>query len=74
MIFFIISPIRNRHSSMSISIKGNGKMTQLALRYLNFAHSNEKIHAKYQVELKESQILRMVAKAYLENVPIEFRI
>ena len=45
-------------------------MTQLALKYLNFAHSNEKIHAKYKVELKESQILRMVAKAYLENVPI----
>lgn len=45
-------------------------MTQLALRYLNFAHSNEKIHAKYQVELKENQILRMVAKSYLEDVPV----
>jgi DNA-binding MarR family transcriptional regulator len=52
---------------------GKLKMTTFELKYLDFLNAREKIMSRYDIQLKECAILRVISRAYLHGDLIKVR-
>jgi len=48
-------------------------MIPLAYKFIDFAKKKEKIDAKYNIDEKKCQVLMIVVRANIKNVPIKVR-